>query len=282
MNKKSIIVGVDFSQSSHNAMRHAVSIALKSNAELHLVWVKTPGVANNVTEDGGDNYLQKVQANLESWKDECRMEAPDVQVNTVILEGKVHTEILKYAANQPIPMIVMGTHGTSGFEEGYIGNNANRLIKDSKVPILIMRENIEIKRDLHNIYAPIDLSFETLQKMRYATYLAKCFAAKVTIAGVYYPNNADTSHIINMQMRHASDMCEDKNVRHEMVTLTVQNDYVQTLLNHAHELDANLIVIMREESETDFTSSSNMTEILSTSKMPLLIIPNYTAVGLGR
>ena len=121
MNKKSIIVGVDFSQSSHNAMRHAVSIALKSNAELHLVWVKTPGVANNVTEDGGDNYLQKVQANLESWKDECRMEAPDVQVNTVILEGKVHTEILKYAANQPIPMIVMGTHGTSGFEEGYIG-----------------------------------------------------------------------------------------------------------------------------------------------------------------
>ena len=279
---KSIIVGVDFSQSSHNAMRHAVSIALKSNAELHLVWVKTPGVANNVTEDGGDNYLQKVQANLESWKDECRMEAPDVQVNTVILEGKVHTEILKYAANQPIPMIVMGTHGTSGFEEGYIGNNANRLIKDSKVPILIMRENIEIKRDLHNIYAPIDLSFETLQKMRYATYLAKCFAAKVTIAGVYYPNNADTRHIINVQMRHASDMCEDKNVRHEMVTLTVQNDYVQTLLNHAHDLDANLIVIMREESETDFTSSSNMTEILSTSKMPLLIIPNYTAVGLGR
>ena len=282
MNKKSIIVGVDFSQSSHNAMRHAVSIALKSNAELHLVWVKTPGVANNVTEDGGDNYLQKVQANLESWKDECRMEAPDVQVNTVILEGKVHTEILKYAANQPIPMIVMGTHGTSGFEEGYIGNNANRLIKDSKVPILIMRENIEIKRDLHNIYAPIDLSFETLQKMRYATYLAKCFAAKVTIAGVYYPNNADTRHIINVQMRHASDMCEDKNVRHEMVTLTVQNDYVQTLLNHAHDLDANLIVIMREESATAFTATSTVTELLSTSKMPLLIIPNYTAVGLGR
>ena len=263
-------------------MRHAVSIAMRSNAELHLVWVKTPGVANNVTEDGGDNYLQKVQANLEEWKNECRLEAPNVDINTVILEGKVHTEILKYAANQPNTIIVMGCNGTSGFEEGYIGNNANRLIKDSKVPILIMRENIEIKRDLHNIYAPIDLSFETLQKMRYATYLGKYFAAKVTIAGIYYPNNADTRHIINVQMRHASDMCEDKNVRHEMVTLTVHNDYVQTLLNHAHELDANLIVIMREESETDFTSSSNMTEILSTSKMPLLIIPNYTAVGLGR
>jgi len=282
MNKKNIIVGVDFSNSSHNAMRHAVSIALKTGADIHLVWVKTPGVANNVTDDGGDNYIHKVQASLEDWKKECKMEAPAVEVNTVILEGKVHTEILKYAANQSIPIVVMGTHGTSGFEEGYIGNNANRLIKEARVPILIMRENIEIKRDLHNIYAPIDLSFETLQKMRYATYLAKCFAAKVLIAGIYYPNNADTRHIINVQMRHASDMCEDKNVRHEMVPLTVHRDYVQTLLNHAHELDANLIVIMREESETDFTSSSNMTEILSTSKMPLLIIPNIQSAGLGR
>ena len=282
MNKKNIIVGVDFSNSSHNAMRHAVSLALKTGAEIHLVWVKTPGVANNVTDDGGDNYIHKVQSSLEDWKKECKLEAPNVEVNTVILEGKVHTEILKYAANQSVPIVVLGTHGTSGFEEGYIGNNANRLIKDATVPILIMRENIEIKRDLHNIYAPIDLSFETLQKMRYATYLAKCFAAKITIAGVYYPNNADTRHVINVQMRHASDMCEDKNVRHEMVPLTVQKDYVQTLLNHAHEMDSNLIVIMREESETDFTSSSNMTEILSTSKMPLLIIPNVSAVGLGR
>ena len=282
MNKKNIIVGVDFSDSSHNAMRHAVSLALKTGADIHLVWVKTPGVANNVTEDGGDNYIHKVQASLEDWKKECKLEAPDVEVNTVILEGKVHTEILKYAANQSVPIVVMGTHGTSGFEEGYIGNNANRLIKEARVPILIMRENIEIKRDLHIIYAPIDLSFETLQKMRYATYLAKCFAAKITIAGIYYPNNADTRHVINVQMRHAADMCEDKNVRHEMVPLTVQKDYVQTLLNHAHEMDSNLIVIMREESETDFTSSSNMTEILSTSKMPLLIIPNVSAVGLGR
>jgi nucleotide-binding universal stress UspA family protein len=280
MNNKNIIVGVDFSQSSLNAMRHAVSLALKTGADIHLVWVKTPGVTKNA--DGDDEYIHKCQAHLEEWKDMCRMESPNTEVNTVILEGKVHLELPKYATNFSNPIIVMGAHGSSGFEEGYIGNNANRLIRETKVPILIMRENIEIKRDLHNIYAPIDLSFETLQKMRYATFLAKRFAAKITIAGIYYPNNADTRHIINVQMRHAADMCEDANVRHELVPLTVQRNYVQTLLNHAHEQDANLIVIMREESETDFTSSSNMNEILSTSKMPLLIIPNVQSVGLGR
>lgn len=279
---KNIIVGVDFSNSSLNAMRHAVSLALKTGADLHLVWVKTPGVSNNVTEDGGDNYIHKVQASLEEWKSMCKMESPNTEVNTVVLEGKVHAEVTKYAANQPNSIIVMGTHGTSGFEEGYIGNNVYRLIKDATVPILIMRENIEIKRDLHNIYAPIDLSFETLQKMRYATYLAKSFAAKVSIVGIYYPNNADTRHVINVQMRHAADMCEDANVRFDMVTLTVQNNMVKTLLDHAFEMDSNLIAIMREENETDFTSNAHMREILSTSKMPLLIIPNVTAIGISR
>jgi nucleotide-binding universal stress UspA family protein len=279
---KNIIVGIDFSNSSLNAMRHAVSIALKTGADLHLVWVKTPGVAHNVTEDGGQNYIQKVQASLEEWRNMCKMESPDTEVNTVILEGKVHLEMTKYAANQPQSIIVMGTHGTSGFEEGYIGNNVYRLIKDTTVPILIMRENIEIKRDLHNIYAPIDLSFETLQKMRYATYLGKAFAAKVSIAGIYYPNNADTRHIINVQMRHAADMCEDASVRYDMETLTVQNELVKMLLEHANTLDSNLIVIMREENETDFTSNAHMREILSTSKMPLLIVPNVSAIGISR
>lgn len=279
---KNIIVGIDFSNSSMNAMRHAVAVALKTGADMHLVWVKTPGVANNVTDDKGDNYIKKVQQTLEEWKDQCKMESPDTVVNTVILEGKVHSEITKYAANQPNSIIVMGTHGTSGFEEGYIGNNVYRLINDSTVPILIMRENIEIKRDLHNIYAPIDLSFETLQKMKYATFLAKAFAAKISITGIYYPNNADTRHVINVQMRHAADMCEDANVRFELVTLTVQKDLCKVLLKHAQDLDSNLIAVMREENETDFSANSTMREILSTSTMPLFIIPNYTTIGLGR
>ncbi|MDY6325938.1 MAG: universal stress protein [Bacteroidales bacterium] len=279
---KNIIVGVDFSNSAMNAMRHAVAVALKTGADLHLVWVKTPGVSNNVTEDQGDNYMSKVQNSLDEWQRLCQMESPDTNVNTVVLEGKVHQEITKYAANQPNSIIVMGTHGTSGFEEGYIGNNVYRLINNSTVPVLIMRENIEINRDLHNIYAPIDLSFETLQKMRYAIYLAKSFAAKISIVGVYYPNNADTRHVINVQMRHAADMCEDSNVRFDLVPLTIQNNLCQGLLNHAADLDSNLIVVMREENETDFTANATMREILSTSKMPLLIVPNVTAIGLGR
>ena len=48
------------------------------------------------------------------------------------------------------------------------------------------------------------------------------------------------------------------------------------------QADANLITIMREEQETDFTASRNMRQILSTCPMPLLVIPNKNAFSVGR
>lgn len=281
---KNIIVGIDFSNSSMIAMRHAVAISLKTKADIHLIWVKSASVAASANEfDEGKSFIQHNQEKLNEWADLCKEESPETHVNTIILEGKPHLAINKYAENLPESMIVVGAHGASGFEEGYIGNNAYRMINNATVPMLIMRENISVKRDLHKIYVPIDLSFETLQKMKASIFLAKQFAAQLYLVGVYYPNSPETRHIINVQLRHASDMCDEANIRYTVETLTVNNnDVCQSILNTAKEVDANLITIMREEQETDFTASRNMREILSTSAMPLLIIPNKNTFSVAK
>ena len=280
---KNIVVCTDFSNSAMTATRHAVALAIRSNATLHLVWVKTPGAKSVENENESGDFTSHSQNKLQQWADQCKKESPESQVNTVILEGKVHIEVTRFAKNLPDSIIVMGAHGASGFEEGYIGNNAFRLINESDVPVLIMRENIQINRDLHKIFVPIDISFETLQKMKLSIELAKNFAAQVYLFGVVYPNNNESRHIINVQLRHAADMCDDANVRYNVETHNVSNnDVCDTILKSAKELDANLITIMREEQETDFTASRNMRQILSTCPMPLLIIPNKNAFSVGR
>ena len=45
---KNIVVGIDFSKNSLNALKHAVAIGLKTKGTLHLVWVKTPAVSNEI------------------------------------------------------------------------------------------------------------------------------------------------------------------------------------------------------------------------------------------
>lgn len=281
---KNIVVGIDFSNSAMTAMRHAVSMAIRSKATLHLVWVKTPGAKMNSDEIKDDSaYINHIQEKMQEWVKMCKDESPESQINSVVLEGKVHTAITHYANNLPDSIIVMGAHGASGFEEGYIGNNAFRLINDSDVPVLIMRENIQITRDLVKIFVPIDLSFETLQKMKLSIQCAKYFAAQIHLFGVNYPNNAETRHIINVQLRHAADMCDEANVRYIVETYNVtNNDVCNTILQHAKNVDANLITVMREEQETDFTASRNMRQILSTCPMPLLIIPNKNAFSVAK
>lgn len=281
---KNIVVGIDFSNSAMVAMRHAVAISLKTKADIHLVWVKTPGLTNSAEEfDESKTFLIHNQEKLNNWAAICKKESPETHINTVILEGKPHIEINKYANNLPETMLVLGAHGASGFEEGYIGNNAYRMINNAEVPVLIMRENIQINRDLHKIFVPIDTSFETLQKMKAAIFLGKSFAAQLLLFGVNYPNNFETRHVIDVQLRNAADMCEEANVRYIAESYNVSNnDVCNTILACAKETDSNLITIMREEAETDFTASRNMRQILSTSPMPLLIIPNKNVFSVAK
>lgn len=280
---KNIVVGIDFSESSMNATRHAVAIAIKTKAVLHLAWVKTPGIVSGVNKDSDNNdFLKKANEKLQEWVKLCKHESPDSEINSVVLEGKVHIAITNYASNLPECIIVMGTHGTSGFEEGYIGNNVYRLINTASVPVLIMRPDIQIKRDLHKIMAPVDISFETLQKMRYSVELAKAFAAQIYLLGVICPIDPETKHVINVQIHHAANMCEQANVRYTAGSIETNTDPCQTILKYAKDIDANLVVVMREESESDFSASSFTREILTTSTMPLMIIPNVNAFSVGR
>lgn len=281
---KNIVIGIDFSNSSKNAMRHAVAISIRNKAKLHLAWVKTPKIFADI--DGGDdatgNYISKANAKLQEWAGMCKQESPDSEVNTIILDGKVHIALLQYAANLPDAIIVMGTHGSSGFEEGYIGNNAYRLINRSSVPVLVMREDINVKRDLYKILTPVDMSFETLQKMKLSIGLAKDFAAQICILGILNHADAEIKHIVNVQVNNAIKMCRKAGVRHAAISMETNMDACHVVLDYAEEIDANLIVIMREESDSYFTASAIMRSILTTSRRPLMIVPNVNVFSLSR
>ncbi len=282
---KNIVVGIDFSKNSYNAMKHAVAISLKNKAKLHLAWVKTAALKNDfATATASKDYQAAIKERLAEWVEECKAEAPESSITSVVLEGKPAVELCNYAAYLPKSMIVMGTHGVSGFEEFFVGNNAFKTINLTKVPVLILREDIQINRDLTEILVPIDTSFETLQKMKIAIEFAKDFGAKICLLGVINPVTNDIKHVINVQLNHAASMCKKANVRYDVQTLEVPGDSIPALLDAAKRMDVNLMVIMREE-EHDLSSvwmGSNTRQIVNNSPMPLVIVPNVNQFLLNK
>ena len=282
---KNIVVGIDFSKNSYNAMKHAVAISLRNKAKLHLAWVKTAAMKTDfAATTAAKDFLKAVKEKLKQWEEECKAEAPESTVTSTILEGKPAVELCNYAAYLPKSMIVMGTHGVSGFEEFFVGNNAFKTINQTTVPVLILREDIQINRDLTEILVPIDTSFETLQKMKTAIEFAKDFNAKICLLGVINPVTNDIKHVINVQLQHGASMCKKANVRYDVQTLDVTGDSIPALLNAAKKMDVNLMVIMREE-EHDFSSvwmGSNTRQIVNNSPMPLVIVPNVNQFLLNK
>lgn len=281
---KNIIVGIDFSKNSHNAMRHAVAISLKNKAKLHLVWVKTAAMKTDFAQSTHSEYLKEMQNKLNEWANECKAEAPESEITSIILDGRPAVEMTKYASYLPESIIVMGTHGVSGFEEFIVGSNAFRTLNLTTVPVLVLREGIEINRDLTEILVPIDTSFETLQKIKYAIECARDFSAKIHLLGVINPVNNEVKHVINVQLQHAANMCTKANVRFEVHTVDVQDAVINALLEYGKRLDVNLMIIMREE-ETDLSNvwmGSNTRQIVNNAPMPLYIIPNVNQFLLNK
>ena len=281
---KNIVVGIDFSQNSENALRHAVALALKTKAKIHIVWVKTPGASNKLGVLEEKSLMKTAQARLDELLAESRAEAPKNEIQTVILEGKAYAEITQYAANLEDSILVVGSHGISGFEEMFIGSNTMKIVGLTTVPVFIIGDHIKINRDLTYILVPIDTSFETLQKMKTSLAFAKAFSAKLLLLGICSPCTAETKHIINVQLNHAVGMCSEAGVRYSASTLDIPGQVSKSLIEWGKQEGVNMMVIMREEEDdmTAFWLSSSTRQLMNYAPMPLVVIPNVNHSGIIR
>ena len=82
-------------------------------------------------------------------------------------------------------LVMAGTHGASGFEEFWIGSNANRIVSALRKPVITIRGGVNINRNLEKIVLPLDSTPETRQKVPFTAYMAKIFNAEVHILRVY-------------------------------------------------------------------------------------------------
>jgi nucleotide-binding universal stress UspA family protein len=140
---KKVLVAVDGSSCSEKAVRNAVNVAARYDAELHTIFVISDMVVDNFKRLG----KSQAQEVLDSLKEEGRKYFRDVKdiakewnLNVVeaIREGFPADEIVTYAKKNKIDLIVMGTHGRRVGTRPLIGSTADRVIHLAPCPILIV------------------------------------------------------------------------------------------------------------------------------------------------
>ncbi len=281
---KGIIVGTDFSESSINALKHATTIADKAKCDITLIWVKTPGTTLGLLQDNINEYLQVAKDRLDQIADDHKTMMPKGKsIKTKIIEGKVHLSLAREAEETDADLVVVGAHGISGHEEFFIGNSAYRTVMTAKCPVLTIRADTSVNRALTDIVVPIDNLQDTRQKLPVAVKFAKLFAAKIHILGLYTSSNVEFRNIVNAYVFSVEKYLKEKSIRFQVYKRESFNG-AETTMGFAKEINASLIVIMREQgSEIGGLWLGNQArELVNNSKLPILSVATQDILGLSK
>lgn len=143
MNVKNILVPVDFSDSGDAAMAYAVSLAKEYDAELHVVHVFEPP---STYVDGGfagtpiPTNIPTVDQQEEEAKLELIIPSEDVKFQRKFVIGSPKDELVKYAKDNSIDLVVMGTHGHTGLTRLLMGSVAEAVVRRSPCPVLTIKQ----------------------------------------------------------------------------------------------------------------------------------------------
>jgi nucleotide-binding universal stress UspA family protein len=180
---KTIMVPVDFSETSKNAVNYGLSLALEFNAHLVLAHV-TPFTSQNEEEARLVGLIPF----------DCR-EALDIEI--VVRSGEVRHEILEIVREKEVDLVVMGTHGRPYFERLLLGSVTERMLRQLHIPVLTVSHLDPEKEILTPAAVPFerilyatDLSEGSEAGLDLSVRLAKGLDARLTVAHVIHPLDA--------------------------------------------------------------------------------------------
>lgn len=130
-----ILVPTDGSEGSEVALEHAKSLAKNYDSEVHLIYV-----ADVRTQNTGDimaNFIGELEKIGEKAVNSMLEELDEVDsVVTEVIKGIPHREIIEYANEKNMDLIVMGTHGRTGLDRILLGSVTEKVVRTSEVPVM--------------------------------------------------------------------------------------------------------------------------------------------------
>jgi nucleotide-binding universal stress UspA family protein len=138
---RSIVIATDGSENTRNAISYGIKFAKFSGATVYALYVMdTSSLTQSFTAGKELMYelLKKEGQKAISKVKECG-EASGVEVKEVLMEGHPSKEIIDFAENKDIDLIVMGTLGKTGLNRFLMGSVAEKVVRNSKVPVMVVR-----------------------------------------------------------------------------------------------------------------------------------------------
>lgn len=187
---KKIIVPIDFSEHSEYALKTAAKLAKINNAEILALHMLEMSDAMLTASDGMQYEKAVYFYKLSEQKFEKFLEKDylkDIKVTPIIKHFKVFSEVNDVAHNNDADLIVMGSHGSSGVKEFFIGSNTERVVRNADIPVLVVKSNV-VDVNFESVVFACDFAEESIKPYINAVKLFNKIGSKFHMVYVNLPN----------------------------------------------------------------------------------------------
>lgn len=238
---KKILVPTDFSEHAGYALKVAAQIARKNGGEIFLLhMLELPHQGSDAVGTGHDLpeimlFKNAAINKLEDLMDDESLEG--LKVSEIIQFELAFEGIMNISKKNEVDLIVMGSHGASGFKEMFIGSNAEKVVRNSDTPVLV------IKKDAHNfevnkfVFAS-DFADEIKAPFAKVVEFANKFDSELHLVMINTPSSFKPTHIAQSIM---NDFISKFNVNKYSTHIYNDVNVESGVLNFTNLVNADLI-----------------------------------------
>jgi universal stress protein E len=193
----SVLCSIDFSENSRGALRYAAAIASHVGARLTLLAVNDPLLVEAAQLAAGQGSL--VEATVREVDTFCH-QTLDGKLRTIgdvrleVSAGKPAAEILRMSRERGADLIVMGSHGSTGFRKLFFGSTTERVLRETTVPVLVTPAEDagparadDARAAVRRVLAPVDLTAATAHQVAVAQKVAEHLRLPLLLLHVIEP-----------------------------------------------------------------------------------------------
>lgn len=268
---KTILVPTDFSNNANNALIYANDFANAINNKIVLLH-SYPTLAGNYNMIAGEVVLDTVllKMNIKNKLEKVRSKYVEVPNSYLVKTGDLIDDIIDTAQKSKPQLIIMGTHGASGFKRILFGSNTSDVISRSNFPVLAVPQRYRFKKINTIVYAT-DFN-NTINELKHIIPIAKQLDATIEVLNLNYTynKNEDKKLLVEKKIKALSY----KKIKMIEQIATIEQTMIEQLKKYLVKHKPQLLVMFPEDKAwfDKLFISSKTEELASQLKLPLLSI----------
>ncbi|MDX1639000.1 MAG: universal stress protein [Balneolaceae bacterium] len=273
-----ILFPTDFSYNAENALPFALEVARHTGARLTIFHViETPAYVPHNSDDLPKTHSEKARTLLERVADDVRSSERygDLEIEAVLQNGNVVTEIEKQADTHNVNLIVMGTKGKTTVDRILYGSIASHIILDTDIPVLAIPENSS-RTTFDPITFATDFREGDWPALKETLDWVTTFDAQLNVLHVTERHDFDT----DIKFRGFRNFVREHTDRQPIqFDLVVQNQFLTGVADYLTDHPVGLLVLVRyNKNRLQSLIKKNHTKEMSYyTKVPLLVLAGREA-----